>query len=86
MQLFVDWRNDWLTDPTAAGSEHYDLVADPLQLQSFDPRDGAHEAQRAALQADLALLRDCGKPGHVACIDAERMPNLRRRRRRASRS
>jgi len=22
---------------------------------------------------DLALLRDCGKPGHVACIDAERM-------------
>jgi len=73
MQLFVDWRDDWLTDPTPAGSEHYDLVADPLQLQSFDPRDGAHEAQRAVLQADLALLRDCGKPGHVACIDAERM-------------
>ncbi|HEY6941236.1 sulfatase [Dokdonella sp.] len=73
MQLFVDWRNDWLVDPTAAGSEHYDLVADPLQLQSVDPRNGAREAQRAALQADLALLRDCGQPDHVACIDAERM-------------
>lgn len=73
LQLFVDWRNDWLTDPTAAGSEHYALALDPLQLQSLDPHDGAREAQRAALQADLALLRDCGKPGHVACIDAERV-------------
>jgi len=73
LQLFVDWRDDWLTDPAAAGSEHYDLVLDPLQLQSLDPRSAAHALQRAALQADLALLRDCGRPAHIACSDAERV-------------
>jgi arylsulfatase A-like enzyme len=70
-QTLIDWRVDWRTDQSPAGFEHYDLVADPYQLDSLNTAGSA--AQRAALLADIALLRDCGKPAHTPCIDAERV-------------
>ena len=74
LQTYIDWRNDWLLDPEPAGTEHYDLTRDPYQIAALPT--GAHATQRAALQADLALLRDCGQPGRVPCIEAERVREL----------
>ena len=72
-QVLIDWRTDWLVDQTHAGVEHYDLTTDPLQLNSIEADSPATSQQRAALQADLAMLRDCGMPGRMACLDAERV-------------
>ena len=73
MHVLIDWRSDWLVDQTRAGIEHYDLLTDPFQINSLSFNSPAHANQRAALQADLALLRDCGAPGKMACLDAERI-------------
>ena len=72
-QVLIDWRNDWLLDPVSAGTEHYDLVTDPFQLDAMTLDVQSRAVQRAVLQADLALLKDCGQPGRVACLDAERI-------------
>lgn len=72
-QILIDWRADLKNNPIQTGLEHYDLAADPYQLDSISPNNGAWAQQRAALAADIAILRDCGKPGRAACIDAERV-------------
>jgi arylsulfatase A-like enzyme len=73
LRTLIDWRVDWLLDQTPAGIEHYDLAVDPFQVDSIDTADGAQAAQLAALRAGLALLRECGRPGRVPCLDAERV-------------
>lgn len=73
MQVLIDWRTDWLVDQTHAGIEHYNLMTDPFQLNSLGADSPAHAQQRAALRAHLALLRDCGEPGKMTCLDAERI-------------
>jgi N-acetylglucosamine-6-sulfatase len=72
-QILIDWRVDWIVDPTPAGIEHYDLAIDPFQLKAIATDNLARANQRAALQANLALLRDCGQPGKAPCLDAERI-------------
>ncbi|MEO5560065.1 MAG: sulfatase [Dokdonella sp.] len=71
MQAFIDWRVDWRTDPTTAGFEHYDLATDPFENSSLDATHAAK--QQAVLRSHLALLRDCGAPGRLRCLDAERI-------------
>ena len=72
LHTLIDWRVDWLQNPMPVGVEHYDLAADPHQLNSMNPGTGNGAAQGAALVAAIAILRDCGKPGHPTCMDAER--------------
>jgi arylsulfatase A-like enzyme len=72
-RTLIDWRVDWLRNPTRAGIEHYDLAADPHQLDSLDISDGGHAAQLAALRAGIAVLRECGKADRMSCLDAERV-------------
>lgn len=60
-RLWVDWR----LDRQPQGIEHYDITADPYQIES---RSGGDVA---ALRTSLALLRDCGKPGRASCRVAE---------------
>lgn len=73
MQVLIDWRTDWLVEQVPAGIEHYDLVTDPYQLDALPADSPERAAQRAALNASLALLRDCGQPGRTSCVDAERI-------------
>jgi N-acetylglucosamine-6-sulfatase len=72
-QILIDWRIDWLLEPTRAGIEHYDLVTDPFQLDSLAENNPSRAMQRAAMQANLALLKDCGQSGKMTCLDAERI-------------
>lgn len=67
-RVLIDWR----VDGAAHGGEHYALLSDPLQLASIPSSSGEAEAStRAALQASLAVLRDCGSPGKPSCGAAE---------------
>lgn len=71
-QILIDWRADLLHNPVQTGFENYKLDTDPYQLDSIPQGDSSSAQQQAALEADIAILRDCGKPGRLACIDAER--------------
>ncbi|MEO7326857.1 MAG: hypothetical protein ABIW82_18700 [Dokdonella sp.] len=71
MQAFVDWRVDWPNDATTAGFEHCDVTTDPFEISSLDATRAA--ARQAVLRAHLALLRNCGAPGRLRCLDAERI-------------
>jgi len=63
---------DWLEDGESRGSEHYALASDPRQIASIPAGVGEPQASiTAGLRASLAALRDCGKPGHPSCADAE---------------
>jgi arylsulfatase A-like enzyme len=73
LRTLIDWRVDWLDHPARAGVEHYDLATDPGQIDSIDVTEGAQSGQRAALRAAIDLLRECGKPGRMSCLDAERV-------------
>ncbi|MEZ5461739.1 sulfatase [Dokdonella sp.] len=73
-QILIDWRTDWLVDPSPAGIEHYDLASDPYQLDALPADSSLRATQRAVLKAGLALLQNCGEAGRVTCMDAERIP------------
>lgn len=62
-RTFIDWR----LDGQAHGSEHYALDNDPFQIESL-PATGSIATR---LRAALAALRDCGRPGHMSCREAE---------------
>ncbi len=72
-QTLIDWRADLPHNPVRTGFEHYSLDTDPYQMDSIPQGSPAWAQQQAALDADIAILRDCGKPGRAACIDAERV-------------